>query len=86
MPACFGMDNGRTFKSGGLTMENLARWLRPLVGRYVLDRTDLSDSYQLVLRYSRPNSGGQPPTDEYPEVITAIREQLGLNLPVVWHL
>ena len=80
MPACFGMDNGRTFNSGGLPMERLASWLRPQVGRQVIDRTDLPGSYRLVLRYSRPDSGGQPTTDEYPEVTTAIREQLGLKL------
>jgi uncharacterized protein (TIGR03435 family) len=80
MPACFGMDNGRTYNSGGLPMDGLASWLRPRVGRHVINRTNLSGSYRLVLRYSRPDSGGQPTTDEYPEVVTAIREQLGLKL------
>jgi uncharacterized protein (TIGR03435 family) len=77
---CLTTNNFRTLNSGGMPMEGLAGQLRTLVGRRVVDRTGLEGSYRFVLRYSRPDSGGQPTTDEYPEVTTAIREQLGLKL------
>lgn len=80
MPPCLSVDNGRTFNAGGITMEALAGWLKPLVGRQVMDRTDLPGSYRAVLRYSRVEPGWPPPSDEYPEIVTAIREQLGLKL------
>lgn len=80
MPVCVTVNNGRTLNSGGAPMELLARQLRPLVGREVIDQTDLSGSYRFILRYSRTESGAPPPTDEYPDIITALREQLGLKL------
>jgi uncharacterized protein (TIGR03435 family) len=61
-------------------MEGLASWLRPLVGRQVMDKTDLSRSYRFVPRYWRPDSGFPVASDQYPEVTTAIGEQLALRV------
>jgi uncharacterized protein (TIGR03435 family) len=66
--------------SGGITMDQLVLSLSGLAGGQVINRTGLQGFYALTLRYSMPPAaGGDPPADDAPEPITAIREQLGLK-------
>jgi uncharacterized protein (TIGR03435 family) len=60
--------------SNGITMAAFVTWLPGLIGRPVLDKTGLSGSYELLLKYSRTDSG------DIPSLPTALREQLGLVL------
>jgi uncharacterized protein (TIGR03435 family) len=80
MPACLSVNNGRILNSGGMPMKMLAAQATSLVGRKVIDQTGLSGSYRFVLRYSRPEPNAPPATDDYPDITTALREQLGLKL------
>jgi uncharacterized protein (TIGR03435 family) len=68
-------------------MEALAVNLSGLVGRQVIDRTDLAGDYEFSLHYS-PNDlqNSAPSADssgDTPSLFTALREQLGLKLQSV---
>ena len=69
-------------------MSNLVGVLSQLTGRKVVDRTGLTGQYDFTLSYA-PNRGGagrgvsntSPADNGFPDsVLTAVREQLGLNL------
>jgi uncharacterized protein (TIGR03435 family) len=79
---------------GGMPMSNLAQSLSPMVGRIVLDKTELAGAYDFELTYSpegigSPFPGGGPPLlngappavdPNLPTIFTALQEQLGLKL------
>ena len=60
------------------TLANIASELT-VAGRRTIDRTELAGVYSIDLRWSPDNSAGLP-ADAPPEIITAVREQLGLRL------
>jgi uncharacterized protein (TIGR03435 family) len=60
----------------GVSMELLAGYVANRLGRVVVDRTGLSDSYDFTLDWS-PDP---PPDSKAPTLITALQEQLGLRL------
>jgi uncharacterized protein (TIGR03435 family) len=67
-------------RSGGLPLKYLADRIRIYVGRQVVDDTGLTGNFAFTLKFS-PNRPGWPePTDEYPELATALRDQLELKL------
>ena len=77
--------------AGGMPMSNLATTLAPQVGRIVLDKTDLTGTYDFELTYAPDTigrAGGPPlingapvPADpNAPNIFTALQEQLGLKL------
>ena len=75
--------------AGGMPMTNLAQSLSPLVGRIVLDKTELTGDYDFELTYSPEGlaglppllNGAPPPVDpNAPTIFTALQEQLGLKL------
>ena len=57
-------------------METFARNLAGATGRYVLDKTGLSGSYDLELEFTPDQS----PDTTGPSLFTAMQEQLGLKL------
>jgi len=63
--------------SNGMSIAAFVTWLPALVGRPVLDYTNLAGDYELHLQYSTGD------TDDAPSVFTALREQLGLTLKSV---
>jgi bla regulator protein blaR1 len=79
---------------GGMPMTNLAQALSPMVGRVVLDKTELAGNYDFQLTYSLEGIGsafpgggpplvnGAPPQVDpnSPTIFTALQEQLGLKL------
>jgi uncharacterized protein (TIGR03435 family) len=80
MPPCRAVDGGRLIRSGGMPLTYLTTRLRLDVGRQVVDDTGLTGAFAFDLKFS-PNKPGWPePTDEYPELVTALRDQLGLKL------
>ena len=70
--------------SGGIAMDALVNSLSGLAGGLVNNRTGLQGFYALTLNYSRPPGFGTATDaaalDDFPEIFTAIQEQLGLKL------
>src|SRR5438552_7577572 len=78
-PACGTIAFGGTLLRGhGVTLAQVAGSLSDFAGRQVKDRTSLDGLYDFELRWSRPSEN--PPPGAPPEIFTAIREQLGLQL------
>jgi len=79
---------------GGQPMANIARQLSRIVGRIVVDRTNLQGAYDMTLTYAPdpglgargdlpPQLNGAPPSGaitDRPNIFSAIQEQLGLKL------
>ena len=66
------------FNAQGLTMPLIAEELSQIIGRVVVDKTGLTDSYDLKLEWTPDDA---PATDSSaPSLFTAIQEQLGLKL------
>jgi uncharacterized protein (TIGR03435 family) len=59
-----------------ITLAQLAGGLSPFAGRFVVDRTGLTNRYDVELKWA-PD---QAPTAEDPSLSTALQEQLGLKL------
>jgi uncharacterized protein (TIGR03435 family) len=75
-PAC-GWSNGpSTLKANGVPMTALANSLSGIVDRIVIDRTNLTGTYDLDLQFARFDVPGS----ELPSIFTALQQQLGLKL------
>jgi uncharacterized protein (TIGR03435 family) len=78
-PACgtiaFG---GNVFRGHGVTLAQIAGSLSNVSARPVRDRTGLEGLYDFELRWSRPSENPNP--NDPPEFVTAVREQLALQL------
>lgn len=61
----------------GRGIESLARTLGPVVGRIVTDRSGLAGKYDIDLKWS---AGDATATSDAPDIFSAVREQLGLQL------
>jgi len=82
---CNMMMKGDTMVSGGMTMDQLARFMSGPSGAIVNNRTGLEGYYSLSLTYSaarRLDVQGlsDPRPGEAPEIFTALEQQLGLKL------
>ena len=66
------------FNAQGLTMTLIAEELSRIAGRVVVDKTGLTDRFDLTLRWT-PDDAVASATDP-PTLFTAIQEQLGLKL------
>ena len=83
VPSCSGVrvDGGM---EGDVTIEALARLLRPTAGRPVVDKTGLKGSYRIKLQFDRAlsNAGPDvtPSSDGLPSLFSALPAQLGLKL------
>jgi uncharacterized protein (TIGR03435 family) len=68
------------------TMADLARNLAPMAGRSVIDKTSLTGTYDLDLRWTPDGPAGDAPGgvalpgDDAVSLFTAMKEQLGLKL------
>lgn len=70
-------------EAGDASMHDLATFLqRYVTDRPVLDQTHKDGKYDLQLHWTPDNAAAQPAnaTQEYPDLFTAIRQQLGLRL------
>lgn len=75
-----------TPRFNGQPMSAFARLLEPMVGRRVIDRTNLEGSFDIQVTFSDDAIPGLPPLPsglvrrEAPSLFTALDEQLGLKL------
>ena len=78
-PACgkiaFG---GGLYRGHGVTLDQIAGSLSGQANRVVKNRTALDGLYDYELRFSRASENPNP--NDPPEIFTAVREQLGLQL------
>jgi len=94
-PTCGTMTGSGRLSGGGATMEQLAATLSQYTGRIVVDRTDVSGSFDYELRFAHdPGLRGRGPGAGLPvppepadpanagavSIFTAVHEQLGLKL------
>ena len=82
-PPCSGVRVGDGME-GDVTMENLARLLRPTAGRPIVDKTGLKGSYRIKIQFDRAlGQGGPdiaPSPGTLPSLFSALPGQLGLKL------
>jgi len=64
----------------GITTADLADELASDVGRMVVDKTEMSGKYDLMLKWTPDDSGAAAAADAPPSIYTAVQEQLGLKL------
>lgn len=67
------------YTAAAASMPGLASFLEEVVGRTVVDKTALTDRYDLHLRWAADTAGAAD-SDTLPSIFTALREQLGLKL------
>jgi uncharacterized protein (TIGR03435 family) len=93
-PKCGFMIGPGRINVGGQTMASLAQTLSRFVGGIVVDKTGLTEAYDVELTFAPgpgirfagrdlpPQPGGTPPiaNSDAPSVFTAVQEQLGLKL------
>lgn len=90
MPLC---SNGARWSSGVITprlngqpISALSRLLEPMVGRRVIDRTNLQGNFDIELTFADDAIPGMPPLPpgttrrDGPSLFTALQEQLGIRL------
>ena len=73
--------NGMVLEATGVTMHELAKFL-PL-DHETLDRTGIEGHFDFVLRYSRegmPAAAADSAVEPWPEIVTALGEQIGLKV------
>ncbi len=73
-PSASGPGTSYVLTAQKISMEKLAEFLAPVVGRPVFDRTGLKGEFDLKLNYADEDDTDAPP------VYTAIQAQLGLRL------
>lgn len=78
------MSGRRNHEEGALPMEGIVGLIQTaLGGAPVVDQTQLTGTYRVVLDYSQRNAAilpGGAPADPDPDIVAAARKQLGLKL------
>ena len=64
----------------GCSMSSLAYWLLYRAGRTVIDKTGLTGLYDYTVAYSEAGTPADSRAAAYPDIFTALQEQLGLKL------
>lgn len=81
MRSMFTDATGSIIQGGAVSLANLAGALGGSAGRIVVDRTGLTGTYDLDLRFARMGLQAAPaPDSNLPTLFAAIQEQLGLKL------
>jgi uncharacterized protein (TIGR03435 family) len=82
-PICGGRTTRGFISAGAVSMEELARNMSRLVGRVIVDRTELQGRYDFDLKFTPegelPAAADREP-DRMPSLYVALEEQLGLKL------
>ena len=76
-----GGPQGLQFTVSNSTARAIAAMIVSQINAPVLDRTGLTGNYQFVLQFGRDWSAGNP--ESWPDLFTAVQEQLGLKLEPV---
>jgi uncharacterized protein (TIGR03435 family) len=79
--AAHGSQHGLEFDGTNVPMAALTGALSSMVEEPVLDKTGLTASYNYKLQFGREWSANDP--DTWPDILTAVQEQLGLKLEAV---
>jgi uncharacterized protein (TIGR03435 family) len=75
-PACGAVENPEALIASGMTLEVLARALRPPAERDVVNDTGLTGRWDITLQFAPVGQA----TGDKPSLFTAVQEQLGLKL------
>jgi uncharacterized protein (TIGR03435 family) len=75
-PACGAIENPEAFIASGVTMDLLARALRPAAGRPVVNATNLTGTWDVTLEFAPLGAV----TADKPAIFTVLQESLGLKL------
>jgi uncharacterized protein (TIGR03435 family) len=77
LPAC-GTNTGRgMLRAAGIELEAFTRNMAGAAGRIIVDRTGLTGSFDMVLRF---NADANDVSSDLPSLFAAVQEQLGLKL------
>jgi uncharacterized protein (TIGR03435 family) len=68
------MSGGRGRLNGRMPISSFARYLSPILGRAVRDRTGLTGAFDIKLEWTPDDDASGP------SIFTAVQEQLGLKL------
>ncbi len=71
---------GTTITSGGMPIAQFLRSIQNGAGGILVDKTGLEGNYAFTLKSASRRPGVAPDPDGPPDLITALREQLGLRL------
>jgi uncharacterized protein (TIGR03435 family) len=79
---CGGRMSPGVIERDGVPLDQFASTIRGFVGGVVTNRTGLDGLYDLTLHFALPTLDGNPSaaTDDAPQFVTALQEQLGLKL------
>lgn len=81
---CGSLSVAGLFTMSGVTLTDLARYLAPQTGRVVIDRTGLTGTFDLDLKWTpdltAPAGGPQSAFNDGTSLFAALQEQLGLRL------
>jgi uncharacterized protein (TIGR03435 family) len=80
MVPCGSSYSGNTVTTGGMPLAQFLRSVQLSAGGLLLDKTGLDGYYAFTVKYSSPRAGIAPDLDAPPDLVTALREQLGLKL------
>lgn len=80
MSPCSGSYNGTTITSGGMPLAQFLRSIQNGAGGILIDQTGLEGNYAFTLKSASRRPGVVPDPDGPPDLVTALREQLGLRL------
>ncbi|HEY1304429.1 MAG TPA: TIGR03435 family protein [Vicinamibacterales bacterium] len=85
-PGCGSRGRPGVLTFGGTSMAVFAGSLSSAAGRLVVDKTGLTGRYDVTLEYAArtsrdaPAGAAPPPSEDRPDIATALREQLGFKL------
>lgn len=81
-PGCATTNGNGSYISGGVTLAQLARGIRNVAGRLIVDKTGLNGFYEFALEWAPAGPPPSPdtPPDNRPNIFTALQEQVGLRL------
>lgn len=76
---CGASYRGSTITSGGMPISQFVWSIQNGLGRILIDKTGLEGNYAFTIS-SAPSRPGAPNPDNLPDMVTALKEQLGLKL------
>jgi uncharacterized protein (TIGR03435 family) len=79
-PACLIFATRRYLTGGAVTARQLTATLQSMLGKPVVDHTDLQGRFDVEAKWSLLDDTGDTPQGDSPSIFYAIREQLGLRL------
>lgn len=79
-PACSVFASRRYLTGGAITIQQLTATLQSMLGKPVVDHTNLQGRFDVEAKWSLLDDTGDSPQGDSPSIFYAVREQLGLRL------